>query len=95
MASSWSLEEYPTPEGIKTLPFSILFSDRDIDQKHSLMRYEFPIVCGHVTYCTDSNNDDRLSHLQFAIDLDLISGGGAELNKWHNGTYARENAGEA
>ena len=43
------------------------------------MRYEFLIVCGHVAYCTDSNNDDRLSHVQFATELDLIFAGG--LNK--------------
>jgi hypothetical protein len=40
------------------------------------MRYEFPIVSGHVAYCTDSNNDDHLSHVQFPIELDLIFGGG-------------------
>jgi hypothetical protein len=79
VASSWSLEEYPTPEGIKIAALLYPVSDRDIDRKHSLMRYEFLIVCGHVAYCTDSNNDDRLSHVQFATELDLIFAGG--LNK--------------
>lgn len=53
---------------------ALLYSvtDKEMDQEHSFMRYDSPIVCGHVAYCTDSNNNERFSHAIYSAPI-LIS----------------------
>jgi hypothetical protein len=72
MASSWSLEGYPTPERINSWHFSILFQIGTWIRNTHFMPYDFPFVCGHVAYCTDSNNTtDYLTYISIWTRADF------------------------
>jgi hypothetical protein len=58
MASSWSFRRISDTGRNKMAALLYSVSDREMDQEHSFMRYDFLIVCGHVAYCTDINNND-------------------------------------